>query len=164
MTLKERKKRENMKVAGLLVSWVLIICGINLACMGIKLALLMVVAGGLMAWGFSKIRTKEVTKQTIQESETDGYSIKGINHCGLNDSALGDFIGTARALKSNSHDPYAIGIYIGSKRIGFLPGGNRELHERITALGGIVDADGYISKGNEDGRDFYYGKVNLVGI
>ncbi|RRC99089.1 hypothetical protein [Prevotella sp. OH937_COT-195] len=92
------------------------------------------------------------------------YNIKGINYCGVTDSMLGDFIGTARALKSNPHDPYAIGIYRGNKRVGFLPGGNSELHTKIMSVGGSVDADGYITKSDDGGCIFYYGKVNLLGI
>ena len=92
------------------------------------------------------------------------YNIKGINYCGVTDSMLGDFIGTARALKSNPHDPYAIGIYRGNKRVGFLPGGNSELHTKIMSVGGSVDADGYIAKSDDGGCIFYYGKVNLLGI
>lgn len=98
------------------------------------------------------------------DSDEYAYSIKGINFCNVDDSMLGDFAGTARALKSNPHDPYAIGIYRGSKHVGFLPRGNQELHKRITVLGGSVDADGYIAKAKEDGKTFYYGKVNLFGV
>lgn len=116
-----------------------------------------------------ELKEKQTQKPTITISVTTDksdyeYSIKGINYCGIDDSMLGDFIGTARALKSNAHDPYAIGIYRGSKRVGFLPKGNQELYAKIMAVGGSVDADGYIAKDKEDGRTFYYGKVNLLGI
>lgn len=107
--------------------------------------------------------TINVTVTTDKDSAYE-YSIKGINFCGVDDSMLGDFIGTARALKSNPHDPYAIGIYRGAKRVGFLPGGNQTLHAQITAFGGAVNVDGYIAKYNENGRVFYYGKVNLIGL
>lgn len=92
------------------------------------------------------------------------FSIKGINYRDLDDSFLGDFVGTARALKSNPHDPYAIGVYIGSRRVGFLPGGNSELHARILDMGGSVDAEGFIDKGkdDEDEHEFYYGRVTLI--
>lgn len=92
------------------------------------------------------------------------YSIKGINYRNIDDSMLGDFIGTVRALKSNPHDTYAIGVYCGNKRIGFLPRGNKELHAKIVACGGSVDAEGYIAKADDGERTFYYGKVNLLGI
>lgn len=116
-----------------------------------------------------ELREKQAGKPALSISVTTDesnyeYSIKGINFCNIDDSMLGDFIGTARALKSNPHDPYAVGIYRGSKRVGFLPKGNKELHAKIMAVGGSVDADGYIAKDNEDGRTFYYGKVNLLGI
>lgn len=100
-----------------------------------------------------------------QEQVSGGYKydIKGINFRDLDDSYLGDFIGTARALKSNQHDPYAIGIYIGSRRVGFLPRGNSQLHAEIMAVGGSVGVEGYIARAtDEQGRSFYYGKVNIL--
>ena len=91
------------------------------------------------------------------------YNIKGLNLRGLDDSILGDFYGTARSLKSNPHDPHAIGVYVGSRRVGFLPRGNDELWQTIMDRGGIVDAIGYIAKAEDEqtGRPFYYGKVSL---
>lgn len=100
-----------------------------------------------------------------QEQVSGGYKydIKGINFRDLDDSYLGDFIGTARALKSNQHDPYAIGIYIGARRVGFLPRGNSQLHAEIMAAGGSVGVEGYIARAtDEQGRSFYYGKVNIL--
>lgn len=105
----------------------------------------------------------EIT-MTVSDGNDYDYSIKGINFCGLDDSMLGDFFGTARALKSNKYDPYAIGVYIGSKRVGYLPAGNKVLHARLMSCGGS-DVEGYIAKGEgEDGREFYYGKVKLLEI
>lgn len=93
------------------------------------------------------------------------YPIKGINFRELDDTMLGDFMGYVRALKSNPHDKYAIGVYVGNKKVGFLPRDNKELHEKITANGGTAGAEGYIAKGeSEDGRLFYYGKVNVLGV
>lgn len=112
---------------------------------------------------------EEVVRPTItvtrrEDSQDYTFSIKGINFRELDDSLLGDFVGTARALKSNPHDPYAIGVYIGSRRVGFLPGGNADLHARILEMGGSVDAEGYIAKGTDedDGHEFFYGKVTLL--
>lgn len=108
-----------------------------------------------------------ITVSVEEEDDDDSdltFSIKGINYRDLDDSFLGDFVGTARALTSNPHDPYAIGVYVGSRRVGFLPGGNSELHARILSLGGSVDAEGYIAQGEDEdsGRLFYYGKVTLL--
>ena len=91
------------------------------------------------------------------------FSIKGINLSGIDDSYLGDFIGSAVALISNRYDPYAIGVYRGRKRVGFLPKGNKELHAKIRELGGVT-VSGYIAKATseEDGHEFYYGKVTLI--
>ncbi len=90
------------------------------------------------------------------------YSIKGINFCGLDDSYLGDFEGTARALKADKYDPFAIGVYIGSKRVGWLPKGNAELHGHILEAGGSVPCEGWISKGNDGSHSFYYGRVDVL--
>lgn len=90
------------------------------------------------------------------------YSIKGINFCGLDDSYLGDFEGTARALKADKYDPFAIGVYIGSKRVGWLPKGNAELHGHILEAGGSVPCEGWISKGNDASHSFYYGRVDVL--
>jgi hypothetical protein len=95
----------------------------------------------------------------------DEYSIKGINKSGINDRYLGDFEGAAVAFRDNPYDPYAVGIYINNKRIGWLPAGSVGAHVAIMAAGGTVKAHGYIAKAkeddDEDGDEFYYGKVRL---
>ena len=97
----------------------------------------------------------------------DEYSIKGINKSGIDDRYLGDFEGAAVAYRDNPHDPYAVGIYINDKRIGWLPAGSVGAHVAIMAAGGTVKAYGYIAKAKEDeddenaGNEFYYGKVRL---
>ena len=102
-----------------------------------------------------------VTVTLAQLTGEREYSIKGINKRGLDDSFLGDFVGTARALKSNPYDPYAIGVYIGSRHIGYFPRDNKELHALLISVGGYVDVEGYVAKGVDDdeGYTFYYGKV-----
>lgn len=171
---RKKKNEDELTPMGCAFSFILI--GAILVFSGAKIwGLLVIVVGGFLAWLFYKSektsiqemenRNRNQLSVSVEMSEDDyEYSIKGINYCNIDDSMLGDFIGTARALKSNPHDPYAVGVYRGSKRVGFLPKGNQELHERIMAVGGSVDADGYIAKANEDGRTFYYGKVNLLGI
>jgi len=95
----------------------------------------------------------------------DEYSIKGINMSGITDKYLGDFEGAAVAFRDNPYDPYAVGIYINNKRIGWLPAGSVGAHVAIMAAGGTVKAHGYIAKAkeddDEDGDEFYYGKVRL---
>ena len=91
------------------------------------------------------------------------YNIKGINYADIDDTFLGDFFGYVRALKSNRHDPHAIGVYVKNRRVGFLPKGDAQLHARIMALGGSVGAEGYIAKGTgDDGHVFYYGKLDII--
>ncbi len=95
----------------------------------------------------------------------DEYSIKGINKSGIDDRYLGGFEGAAVAFRDNPYDPYAVGIYINDKRIGWLPAGSVGAHVAIMAAGGTVKAHGYIAKAkeddDEDGDEFYYGKVRL---
>ena len=95
----------------------------------------------------------------------DEYSIKGINKSGIDDRYLGSFVGAAVAFRDNPYDPYAVGIYINNKRIGWLPAGSVGAHVAIMAAGGTVKAHGYIAKAkeddDEDGDEFYYGKVIL---
>lgn len=99
-----------------------------------------------------------------EESEGDlTFPIKGINYRDIDDSYIGDFTGTARALRSNPHDPYAVGIYIGSRRVGFIPRGNADVHALIMRNGGSVDASGYIGSRTDktNGRVIYFGEVTL---
>jgi len=111
------------------------------------------------------VRAKPKVTVTVSRDKGMEYPIKGINLSGINDSHLGDFIGYVRALKSNPYDPYAIGVYCGSKRLGYLPRDNKELHRLITERGGSMDAEGYVAKAeDEDGHTFYYGKVSIIGL
>ena len=95
------------------------------------------------------------------------YSIKGINKSGIDDRYLGDFEGIAVAYRNNRYDPYAVGIFINEKRIGWLPAGSVGAHAAIMAAGGSVKVHGYIDKAREGeddenaGNEFYYGKVIL---
>lgn len=93
----------------------------------------------------------------------DEYSIKGINKSGIDDRYLGSFVGAAVAFRDNPYDPYAVGIFINDKRIGWLPAGSVGAHVAIMAAGGTVKVNGYISKAtdDEDGHEFYYGIVRL---
>lgn len=93
----------------------------------------------------------------------DEYSIKGINKSGIDDRYLGGFEGAAVAFRDNPYDPYAVGIFINDKRIGWLPAGSVGAHVAIMAAGGTVKAYVYIAKATdeEDGHEFYYGKVRL---
>jgi len=97
----------------------------------------------------------------------DEYSIKGINMSGINDRYIGPFEGIAVAHRDNRYDPYAVGIYINDKRIGWLPAGSVGAHAAIMAAGGTAKVHGYIAKAREDdddenaGNEFYYGKVRL---
>lgn len=105
-----------------------------------------------------KCRPKKVKIQHGIEGE---YSIKGINMGRLTDKYLGEHDGTAKAVTDNDYDPYAVAIYVGKKRVGWLPAGCVDVHTAIMELGGSIDAEVYIGKAvdEDDGHEFYYGKV-----
>lgn len=113
----------------------------------------------------AKRRQKQKNILLNGQTQQDEYSIKGINFRGIDDTMLGDFEGYVRALKSNQYDSYAIGVYIGSRKVGYLPRGNKDLHRAIMLKGGTTAANGYIAKDiAEDGRTFYYGKVRVLDV
>ncbi len=91
------------------------------------------------------------------------YSIKGINLSGINDKYLGEHDGTAKAITDNDYDPYAVAIFVGKKQVGWLPAGCVDVHKEIMELGGSMDVDVYIGKAvdEDDGHEFYYGKVEF---
>lgn len=105
---------------------------------------------------------KGKTKKAAVRHGIEGeYSIKGINKSGITDKYLGHTDGTAKAVTDNGHDPYAVAVYVGKKRVGWLPAGCIDVHEAIMELGGTIDVHVYIGKATdeEDGREFYFGKV-----
>ena len=109
-----------------------------------------------------KTKGKRGTKKAPLQRGIEGeYSIKGINLSGITDKYLGDFDGTAKAITDNEYDPYAVAIYVGKKRIGWLPAGCVDVHKAIMELGGSIDVYVYIGKAidEDDGHEFYYGKV-----
>lgn len=120
---------------------------------------------------FISLFEKRKKKKSIGSVDLGGFDdepipIKGINFCDIDDSMVGDFEGYIRIQKSNRHDPYAIGVYKGRRRIGYLPRGNKELYQRLLEEGGKADAEGYIVKrvDEESGRKFYYGEVEFINI
>lgn len=96
----------------------------------------------------------------LQRGIEDEYSINGINMSGITDKYLGHHDGVSRAITNNDYDPYAIAVYVGKKRVGWFPAGCIDVHEAIMELGGTMHTHVYIGKAtDEDGREFYYGKV-----
>ena len=100
-------------------------------------------------------------KPRLQRGIEGEYSIKGINMSGITDKFLGDHDGIAKAVTGNAYDPYAVAIYVGRKRVGWLPAGCVDVHAAIMEYGGAIDVHVYIGKATdeEDGHDFYFGKV-----
>jgi len=78
-----------------------------------------------------------------------GYSkfgMVGMYYRKLKRSNMGKFEGYAKAEKYNTHDPYAVAIYTSSgKHVGYLPKGNKSIHNLILENGNSLPAYGYIS-------------------
>lgn len=90
------------------------------------------------------------------------YDIAGINYRHLDDSYLGNFEGTVIVEPDNEYDPLAIAIYLGKKKVGYLSRkDNYLIHEKLEKIGGKTHCSGYIDKATEDGRSYYYGRINI---
>ena len=111
--------------------------------------------------GRNESKKGKTNKAALQHGIEGEYSIKGINMSGINDKYLGHHDGVSKAVTDNDHDPYAIAVYVGKKRVGWFPAGCIDVHEAIMELGGTIDVHVYIGKATdeEDGREFYFGKV-----
>ena len=111
--------------------------------------------------GRNESKKGKTKKAALQHGIEGEYSIKGINMSGITDKYLGHTDGTAKAVTDNGHDPYAVAVYVGKKRVGWLPAGCIDVHEAIMELGGTIDVHVYIGKATdeEDGHEFYFGKV-----
>ena len=109
----------------------------------------------------SREESKKKKKVTLQRGIEGEYSIRGINRSGITDKYLGHFDGIAEAVTDNKHDPYAVAVYVGKKRVGWRPAGCIDVHEAIMELGGSIDVHVYIGKAtdDDDGHEFYFGKV-----
>lgn len=73
------------------------------------------------------------------------YSIAGINFRGLNESHIGEFDGYVVLEVDNPHDPYAVAIYRGRKKVGYIPKvDSAAVHENLLKEGGRAGCLGYI--------------------
>ena len=118
----------------------------------------------LMDGGKSKKKRRKAKALRPDVRSNDGvemeYPIAGINFRGLEDKYLGDFNGYLKAETNNAHDPYAVAVYVGRKQVGYAPKGDAELHARVLCIG-TMPCYGYIAKGTENGKQFYYGRFYL---
>lgn len=74
-----------------------------------------------------------------------GYKIAGINFRHLDDSYIGEFDGFVKLEENNKYDRFAIAIYKGRKKVGYIPrDSNQELHEELSHEGGKASCKGYI--------------------
>lgn len=88
------------------------------------------------------------------------FSIVGMYYRNLKPSNMGKFEGYAKAEKRNLHDPYAVAIYTDyGKHVGYLPSGNKAIHQLILDNDGSLLAYGYISC-DANGND-YIGEVGI---
>lgn len=92
--------------------------------------------------------------------------IRGLNHAGITPGMVGRFYGRVRAHTNNAFDRYAVGVYVGHRRVGFLPAGNEEVHKWLRARGGVADAIGFIARNydEEEDRHYYYGMVKILQL
>lgn len=78
-----------------------------------------------------------------------GYSkfeMVGMYYRKLGRSDIGKFEGYVKSELNNIHDKYAVAIYNNNgKHIGYLPSGNKNIHDLILNNGGSLLAYGYIS-------------------
>ena len=106
----------------------------------------------------------EEEKDDLEEDDDETtFPIKGINYANLDDSYLGDHDGVIKAVTDNPKDPYAIAVFVGRKRVGWLPRGNSNLHAELLNIGGKAKVSIVISKSYDDfdDRPFYYGKATI---
>lgn len=93
-----------------------------------------------------------VGQKVISLSVRKGYtkfSITGAYYRNLSIDIVGKFNGYAIAQIDNEYDPHAIAIYNDAgMHLGFLPGGNKAIHQYITNEGGKVHAYGYLGWNN----------------
>lgn len=88
------------------------------------------------------------------------YQMVGMYYRGLKKSDMGKFEGCAKAKKYNLHDSFAVAIYNNvGKHVGYLPAGNKYIHELILENNGSLPAYGYISCDN--GGYSYTGEVAI---
>jgi hypothetical protein len=115
----------------------------------------------LFTAGDEKKSKRSSKKAVLQHGIEKEYSINGINMSGITDKYLGHHDGVSKAITDNDHDPYAIAVYVGKKRVGWFPAGCVDVHEAIMELGGTIDVHVYIGKAmdEEDGHEFYFGKI-----
>ena len=107
------------------------------------------------------IRLVAYDEEDEEEDEETTFSIKGINYANIDDSYLGDHDGYIKAETDNPKDEYAISVHVGRKRVGWLPAGNKKLHEDLLTIGGKAKVDITISKAydKKQNRYFYCGKA-----
>jgi len=96
------------------------------------------------------------------DDDPEEFSIAGINFRGLTDDLLGDFDGYLVSDTKNTHDKNAVGVLTEDRvLLGYIPREyNEAVRARLDARGGIVPASGYVAKGRDEIRSFYYGAVS----
>lgn len=132
---------------------------------GIALAIISFLCG--VSEGRRKERKKgekktKGSKLKVRVDSREEYNIAGINHRGLDDSALGDFTGTVRCDYDNAYDDTALAVYTDTGlHLGYLPKGQEVLFDEIDAAGGEVPCDGTVGKSSDGRRKFYVGVVRV---
>lgn len=74
-----------------------------------------------------------------------GYKISGINFRHLDDSHLGEFVGTIKIEEGNPYDDYAVAIYRGRKKVGYIPREHsRAVFDELLKSNGSAECVGFI--------------------
>lgn len=139
--------------------------GMAIAALVVGIAILyMVFAGDKKSEEYNRRTSSGISVSVTQGSEKEyKYPIKGINMYNCDRTFVGPFTGYVKALTGNSHDKYAISVYVKGKKVGFLPRGCSQMHQAIIDNGGTADCIGEIHEGKgEDGRTFFYGGLDVL--
>ena len=114
----------------------------------------------------ARFSAKKQSERYELEREHEYYetNIAGINFRNLDDSYIGEFRGRIEIEDDNPYDPLAVAIFVGKKKVGYIPKeDNRLIYRKLVNLGGQKACSGFIAVGTdeEDGHKFYYGKIRF---
>lgn len=167
---------ESQKEQAIGVGWTAIVIGAILVYTGTTLwGIAAIAIGAIILYGARSMGNDDeeegqtdivtATGEIVDSGNDDDltFPIKGLFYRDLEDKYIGESDGYVRALVSNEHDSYAIGVFVGPRRVGFLPRGNYELHTYLMENGGRADAKVSIRRGIDDkGRDSLFGQVTVL--
>ena len=115
---------------------------------------------GLMLVGFSVV---VLVLLFVSGRKISGeYNLAGVNFRGLDEEDTGDFEGVIRREPNNKYDRNAVAVYVGEKKVGYIPRAkNAPVARFLERKGGEWPCTGYIATGYDEDREenFFYGSV-----